>query len=191
VVFGDSLCDNGNLYRTTIGEFPFEGPAPLFPIAFYPGGRFSNGPIWIEGFATHLNQTVPQPVVGPFPGTNFAFGGAETGTGLSQRFSPNIGEQVGIFANTVGGFAGDELIVCWGGGNDLNPVPPNPFPTPEEIVANTVTNITELHLLEARRSSSRTCRQSVPFPSFATWALQSSSTSTCWRSSTTSCSNKL
>lgn len=147
VVFGDSLSDTGNLYRTTIGEFPFEGPAPIFPIAFYPGGRFSNGPIWIEAFASHLNQTIPQPIIGPVPGTNFAFGGAETGVGLSQRLSPNVGEQVGIYANTVGGFAGDELVVVWGGGNDLNPVPPNTFPAPEDIVANTVTNITELHLL--------------------------------------------
>lgn len=40
VVFGDSLSDNGNLYRYMWHKIPLSPP--------YFNGRFSNGPVWIE-----------------------------------------------------------------------------------------------------------------------------------------------
>ena len=39
VVFGDSLSDNGNLYRVTMHRMPGQ---------VYWKGRFSNGPVWSE-----------------------------------------------------------------------------------------------------------------------------------------------
>jgi phospholipase/lecithinase/hemolysin len=39
VVFGDSLSDAGNVYAATGNRFP---PAP------YSGGRFTNGPVWVQ-----------------------------------------------------------------------------------------------------------------------------------------------
>ncbi|MDP3268479.1 MAG: SGNH/GDSL hydrolase family protein [Legionella sp.] len=40
VIFGDSLSDNGNLYRYMWNKLPLSPP--------YYAGRFSNGPLWIE-----------------------------------------------------------------------------------------------------------------------------------------------
>ncbi len=156
VVFGDSLCDSGNLFAITQGEFPFEGPAPIFPINFYPEGRFSNGPIWTETFAPTVGFATPEPIFFPLPmnsfginpfGTNFAFGGAETGLGDSLRMTPNLRPQIELFAGVQGGFNGNELIVLWAGSNDFNPVPPATLPAPQEVVANMVSRITELNQL--------------------------------------------
>jgi outer membrane lipase/esterase len=62
-VFGDSLSDTGNLHRLSGGAIP---PAT------YPAGRFSNGPLWIEYLAEHLEVSL-------LPGDNRAVGGATTG----------------------------------------------------------------------------------------------------------------
>lgn len=147
VVFGDSLCDTGNLYQVTQGGFPFEGPAPIFPIAFYPQGRFTNGPVWVETFAPVAGFATPANFTTTLGGTNFAFGGAETGIGSSQRDSPNVGTQVGLFQASQGSFTGTELIILWAGANDFNPVPPASLPSPESVVANMVSRITELNQL--------------------------------------------
>src|SRR5262249_29275417 len=66
--FGDSLSDGGNVFTITGGTVP------------YPTGRFSDGPVWIERLAADLGVPI-QPSV--LSGTNFAFGGAETGLGNS------------------------------------------------------------------------------------------------------------
>ena len=52
-------------------------------------------------------------------GTDYAWGGAETGDGLSSHGTPNLGTQVGSFLGDRGGFTGDELIVVAAGANDL------------------------------------------------------------------------
>ena len=43
VLFGDSLSDVGNVNNQTFGISPGSG---------YWNGRFSNGPVWVENFAT-------------------------------------------------------------------------------------------------------------------------------------------
>ena len=58
VVFGDSLSDNGNLFRLT-----GQPPPPYFK------GRFSNGPVWVERLAAPLGLDGI---------TDFALGGATT-----------------------------------------------------------------------------------------------------------------
>ena len=45
-IFGDSLSDNGNAFKATGGAIPASPP--------YFNGRFSNGPVWVEGFSTEL-----------------------------------------------------------------------------------------------------------------------------------------
>ena len=62
--FGDSLVDNGNVFRATGQTFP---PNPL-----YFNGRFSNGSVWVENIAAKLEVTKTS--------SNFAFGGATSGT---------------------------------------------------------------------------------------------------------------
>jgi phospholipase/lecithinase/hemolysin len=109
IMFGDSLSDTGN--ALAIGEFP-----PIKPIPPYYDGRYSNGPVWVEQLASHLGLAGPAP--SELGGTNYAFGGAETGSGASWMNTPNMAEQVADYlgANTPSGY---ELFVIWGGANDL------------------------------------------------------------------------
>src|SRR4051794_37120522 len=67
-VFGDSLSDVGNVFAVTGGTLP------------YPSGRFSDGPIWIDRLASNLGTPLQPSVAG---GSNYAFGGAESGLGTS------------------------------------------------------------------------------------------------------------
>lgn len=63
VAFGDSLSDNGNLYRYMHKQIPISPP--------YYKGRFTSGPVWVELVAEHY-----------FPGdaanhlVDYAFGGS-------------------------------------------------------------------------------------------------------------------
>src|SRR4029434_3083958 len=52
-------------------------------------------------------------------GTNYAWGGAETGAGLSFFGVPNIGTQIDTCMTDRGTFVGDELIVVVAGSNDF------------------------------------------------------------------------
>jgi 3-phytase len=107
-VFGDSLSDTGNFFLATGG---FVAAFPYFE------GRFSNGPVWVEVMAEQLG--LPAPAASLAGGTNYAWGGAETGPGLSFFGVPNVGMQIDAFRADRGGFVGDELIVVAAGGNDL------------------------------------------------------------------------
>jgi len=67
--FGDSLSDTGNLYALTLHSLP---AAP------YVDGHFTNGPVWVQDLAASLGLPNPGPSV--LGGTDFAYGGAETGS---------------------------------------------------------------------------------------------------------------
>jgi phospholipase/lecithinase/hemolysin len=105
VAFGDSLIDTGNVFAAA-----GQPPAPYF------NGRFSNGPIWVEYLAGRLGIAAPTPSL--TGGADYAWGGAETGTGLSPSGTLNINSQVADFlaAHTLG--AG-QLVVIDGGANDF------------------------------------------------------------------------
>jgi phospholipase/lecithinase/hemolysin len=105
VAFGDSLIDTGNVFAATGNP-----PAPYFD------GRFSNGPIWVEYLAGRLGIPAPTPSLSG--GTDYAWGGAETGVGLSASGTPNINSQVGTFlaGNTL---SATQLVVIDGGANDF------------------------------------------------------------------------
>jgi outer membrane lipase/esterase len=105
VVFGDSLSDNGNLFATN-GQ----------PAAPYFNGRFSNGPIWIERLFGHLNSPVQG--TGVLGNVDLAFGGARTDSAPNGGI-PGIPAQIGIFQGAGGHLAANDLVVAWGGGNDL------------------------------------------------------------------------
>jgi len=67
--FGDSLSDVGNDYTLTAGLLPTG--------AIYSDGRFSNGNLWVQDLAAKLGLgAVKASLKG---GTDFAYGGAETG----------------------------------------------------------------------------------------------------------------
>lgn len=101
VVFGASLSDTGNVFAATGGTTP--GPAP-----YYFGGRWSNGPLWIENVAAELGKSVTRSSAG---GTNFAYGGAKT-CGIAGVTSavPDMCTQVALFLGATGGKADSEAL---------------------------------------------------------------------------------
>ena len=124
VAFGDSLSDVGNIYLATGGVNPDPpNPPNLYPGGSFPGGsydpgHFSNGPIWLEYLAHDLGVGVPLPSLAG--GTDYAWGGAETGTGLSAIYNtPNIGTQIGQYLATAPTITGTQLFTIWGGANDF------------------------------------------------------------------------
>src|ERR1700722_3122529 len=69
--FGDSLSDAGNLFAES------QSTIPLKP---YVDGHFSNGPTWVEDLSQMLGLGPMKPFLTSNDGTNYAFGGAQTGT---------------------------------------------------------------------------------------------------------------
>ena len=67
VVFGAACQIQAMCLRLRAVKTP--GPAP-----YYFGGRWSNGPLWIENVAAEVGKTVTRSSAG---GTNFAYGGAK------------------------------------------------------------------------------------------------------------------
>jgi len=103
--FGDSLTDVGNTSLATGG---------LLPGAAYSGGRFSNGPLWVETLAGHLGLAAP--TISQTGGTGHAWAGALTG---GVGLVPTIQQQALAFVGAGGSFAPNDLVVLWGGANDF------------------------------------------------------------------------
>lgn len=85
MIFGDSLSDTGNYYQLSGGS----PPAP------YAGGRFCNGPIWVEYLSVQLGMDYQ-------PGDSFAVGGATTGTlnsndGFAGKQYPGLLDEITSF----------------------------------------------------------------------------------------------
>jgi phospholipase/lecithinase/hemolysin len=102
VAFGDSLSDVGNTYLAA--------GVPAYP------GVYSNGPNWIQILAGKLG--VAAPTASLAGGTNNAWGGAETGAGLSFMGTPNLSLQVGgyLASHTLNS---SQLVTVWAGANDF------------------------------------------------------------------------
>lgn len=105
-VFGDSLSDTGNFYNASGGTFP---PSPP-----YSQGRFSNDRLWIEYLAADLDAN----------STNFAFGGATTGSNNTIPIPgsvvtlPGLQQEIASFQATNPTSNPDALYVIWAGAND-------------------------------------------------------------------------
>jgi phospholipase/lecithinase/hemolysin len=78
--FGDSLSDAGNLFAEDGGQ----GPVPP-----YVDGHFSNGPTWVEDLSQMLGLGPMKPFLTSNDGTNYAFGGAQTGITDINPFDPS------------------------------------------------------------------------------------------------------
>jgi len=100
-VFGDSLSDNGNVFRATGGEIP---APPYFE------GRYSNGRVWVEELAAKLELSDDR-------FDNFAWGGATTGTNGLNRV-PGVLAQVQTFVQNQPKIDPQALFVIWAGAND-------------------------------------------------------------------------
>jgi phospholipase/lecithinase/hemolysin len=80
-VFGDSLSDGGNSGLRT--QQYTGNPAAVFPPSPYYNGQYSNGPVAVEYLWNHFNPgntTGFTPSLFPGGGTNYAIGGATTGS---------------------------------------------------------------------------------------------------------------
>ncbi|KAI8079700.1 GDSL lipase/esterase [Gilbertella persicaria] len=102
VVYGDSVTDNGNVYRATNKTYPASPP--------YYQGRFSDGPVWLEYVSQYLS----------IPVQDNGYGGATTNaddmTAIRNNFTvPGFIQQVEtIHVNTA-----ETLYMVEIGGNDL------------------------------------------------------------------------
>lgn len=130
-IFGDSLVDTGNLFNLTRTRIP---PSPP-----YFNGRFSNGPIWVELLGSQLGISTNST-------TNFAFGGATSGT--FNALSPLVGFNLpGALASQLNTFktspvtpSSNALYILWAGANDYLVLPPQLRATNATPVVNNLTN---------------------------------------------------
>lgn len=153
VTFGDSLSDAGNA-ALLAGSLPEPLPSP-FPPPYYEN-KASNGLVWIEVAAQAYGYDASPSLGG---GMNFAFGGAESGDGLSDSGTPNFHTQIEMWQQAVADEAIDgpmpwQLFVVQFGPNDLFSVLAEPREvTPEDIdgwVANIAAGMVTLHESGAR-----------------------------------------
>lgn len=106
-VFGDSLSDTGNTFEAT-------GIPPSPP---YFEERFSNGPVWVDYLAEDLGLSSDRR-------TNYAFGGATTGSNNNTLLPsgipslPGLQQQVDSFKATNTTADPNALYVVWAGAND-------------------------------------------------------------------------
>ena len=77
--FGDSLSDAGNVSLGTLGTLPVGN-------GIYSGGRFTNGNVWVQDLAQNLGLAAPKPSLAG--GTDYAYGGAETGPTAVHAANP-------------------------------------------------------------------------------------------------------
>lgn len=157
-VFGDSLSDTGNNAQLVdagllLPAFPpgARTPVPLsnpvlIPTVPYASDRYSNGPVWIDQFASAVGLSSANsgfPLLPGFPGgTNFAFGSARTGPDFVDDV-PTLTQQFDFFLGTLGGPTVDSgaLYVVFGGGNDARDIAfAAPADRPQMII-DYVTNI--------------------------------------------------
>jgi outer membrane lipase/esterase len=119
VVFGDSLSDNGN--NAAAGLFD---PSQVItsntyvPSNTYAAGTYSNGPVWASDFAAMIGLPLLPSLAG---GTDFAFGGATTGTpgpgpgGFPYSLLVQASQYLGATGNHA---SANGLYVIAGGGNN-------------------------------------------------------------------------
>jgi phospholipase/lecithinase/hemolysin len=110
--FGDSLSDTGNIFAATSGAEP---AAP------YANGQFSNGAVWVQDLAGGLGLAPLTPSL--LGGTDYAYGGAQTGQTLFHTASPidltGAAGQVSQFEGTHATADPHALYTIWIGSNDL------------------------------------------------------------------------
>jgi phospholipase/lecithinase/hemolysin len=108
--FGDSLSDAGNASQATLGHVPVAG--------VYSGGRFSNGNVWVQDVAQNLGLPAPKPSLAG--GTDYAFGGAQTGPTSVHAANPaDLPSQLGQFVASVPNPSPTALYTVWAGSLDV------------------------------------------------------------------------
>lgn len=139
--FGDSLTDAGNVAKATAGLLPVSPPY---------NHVFSNGPVWVQDLAQDLGLSAIQPSLSG--GTDFAYGGAETGQTPNHTTNPtDLPSQIGQFIAQVPSPQPNALYAMWIGSNDVLDIANNTALSPgqqqtdvTDAVANEVDGIQSL-----------------------------------------------
>jgi phospholipase/lecithinase/hemolysin len=120
--FGDSLSDAGNIGYVSLNQIPVS--------SIYSDGRFSNGNVWVQNLSQNLGLPPVKPsLVG---GTDYAYGGAQTGATAVHAENPSdLPSQLGQFVTNVPSPSPDALYTVWAGGNDVLTIA-NSTLTPEQ-----------------------------------------------------------
>lgn len=139
IVFGDSLSDNGNLFTLFEKLHEIKPSIPVIPSKeLYWQGRFSDGPVWAEYFASLIGFMPKQ--INPEKRQSkqfqsFAYGGAWAETNspnldhkgsVAHTFPPPLAAQIETYVTKVKAdhlndyqkVLSSDLIVIWSGGND-------------------------------------------------------------------------
>ena len=169
VVFGDSLSDTGNIPILTSSE-DLPGGVNFPPSPPYADNRFSNGPVYSELLPPLLGLAFD-------PTLNFAVGGALTGTdnlGNGRTIEgipidpgdvvlPGIQTQVDTFLADGGRLDHEDLVIIYGGANDVSvalgiaaTLPPEEIPalvlsTAATSVQNLTDSVRKLHAAGGKR----------------------------------------
>lgn len=122
-VFGDSLSDSGNnavVLAPNVTPVPISGN-DFIPVYPYVSTRYTNGEVWAQTLASALGLGADPSLLG---GTDYAFGGAQTGPlasiGLVSAAPPSLEAQVALFLAQHGNTApGTALYIVAGGGEDI------------------------------------------------------------------------
>jgi len=120
--FGDSLSDAGNIAYVSLNQIPVS--------SIYSDGRFSNGNVWVQDLAQNLGlPPVKASLVG---GTDYAYGGAQTGATTVHAANPSdLPSQLGQFVTNVPNPSPNALYTVWAGSNDVLTIA-NSTLTPEQ-----------------------------------------------------------
>ena len=123
VVFGDSLSDSGNnaavVGTVTAQAITGYGVYSRLP---YDAGTYTNGMVWTQYLALSLGLDLKPSLAG---GTNFAFGGAQTGIDGNEipqlpGFPFSMKTQLGMYLGATHGVADpNALYIVSGGGNNI------------------------------------------------------------------------
>jgi phospholipase/lecithinase/hemolysin len=124
-VFGDSTSDTGNVFAVV-------GYPPSPP---YFNGRFSNGPVWVEYLAARLGLDYHQQ-------TNFAWGGALTGSGNIFPGLPGLKDEVNQYITSTPSADPNGIYFIWAGANDFMAADFTKT-DPQTVVTAAVANILE------------------------------------------------
>ena len=155
--FGDSLSDAGNLSIATTAMGATQPVSPPYFQEQYgsiSGNIFSNGPTWAQNLSIALGLGTLKPSL--IGGTDFAYGGAETGTtpqnaGDLQIQAISLPAQVTQFHAAVPNPSATALYTLSIGSNDLLDILANPaLTTPQQTtdvndaVANEISFVNQL-----------------------------------------------
>ena len=125
--FGDSLTDTGNVSLATLGMVPVAPP--------YADRSFSNGPNWVQDLAQDLGLPPLNPSLAG--GTDFAYGGAETGQTQYHALNPtDLTSQYTQFLQQSPSPQPGALYTVWIGANDVLDIANYPSLTPAQQQAD-------------------------------------------------------